>query len=499
MNTEGHWSRHSGKTGDNHRQIFGADIVGLAEKYGTPLFILFEDIIVENYNRYRRALEEEYANHFIGYAVKANTSYDILTLLARCGSGADVASEYELRIALDAGIPPDKIRANGNCKSEPYLEECIRKEIIINVDPEEELEVINGIARRLGVTARVNLRLSGFPLTNITSSAITTSGGWSKFGISIQRAPQVFQKIMALAGLKAHGLMVHLGSQVTDITAYYTAMDILVELAKEGRKTGFQVQEIDLGGGWGIPYFQREEWAAIKDRIRNTTRENYTWADELIGYKYNPATKEMEWAGGELYCAHPQDEFIRKLFTEKFSGDKTLGQKLREIGSPRFVIEPGRSLVGNAGVTVARIGHVTSTPLGQNIIHIDAGVNCNTFGTAVPEQLHRLEIANNIEAQEDFETYVAGNLCFTGDLFGRIKNRLHRRPQNGDYLLLYDTGAYSDFFASNANSFPRPAKIMVAGDGSPRLLEEREDAAGAFRREPRWRKEHTAAKVEDFA
>lgn len=496
MSTEEHWSRHAGKSGKNHRQLYGADVVDLAERYGTPLFILFEKIIARNYERYKRALEETYDNHLVCYAVKANTAYDILKLLGARGAGADVASEYELRAALDAGIPPGKIRANGNCKSAPYLEECVRLGIVINVDPEEELEVIDGIARQLRTPAQVNLRLAGFPLANITSGAIITSGRWSKFGISIQRAEQAFRKVTALPGLKPNGLMVHLGSQITDITAYYTAMDILVALAAKARAAGFAVHEIDLGGGWGIRYFGEEEWSAIKVRIRDTARRNYTWADELIGYRYNREKQEMEWIGEELSCPFSQDEFIRKLLTEGFPGKRTLDRKLREIGAPRLVIEPGRSLVGNAGVTVARIGHVAKTPSGQDIIHIDAGVNCHTFGTVVPEQLHRLEIANNIKAQEEFETFVAGNLCFTGDLHGRIKSRLNRRPQRGDCLLLYDTGAYSDFFASNANGFPRPAKIMVAGDGTPRVLEERDDAAGAFRREPVWRKEHQEEEAE---
>lgn len=490
MRNEGHWSRYSDKTGDKHRIIYGADIARLAEEYGTPLYVLFEDIIAENYTKYQNALEKEYRNHLICYAVKANTSYEVLKLLSGSGSGADVASEYELQIALDAGIPPEKIRANGNCKNEPYLEECIKKGIIINVDPEEELEVINEISEELGISAKVNLRLSGFPLKNITSSAITTSGGWSKFGIGIKRANHVFRKVMELEGLVPNGLMVHLGSQITDITAYYTVLDMLVKLAKEAQRMGFKVNEIDLGGGWGIRYFGLEDWTSVKMKIKNTTEENYTWADELIGYKYNPELKDMEWTGEELYCEYAQDIFIRKLFNEKYSGNKALREKLEEIGSPRFVIEPGRSIVGNAGVTITKIGRVSKTPLGQNIIHIDAGVNCHTFGTAVPEQLHRMEIANNVEAGEPFETFVAGNLCFTGDLFCRIKNKLNRKPQRGDYLLFYDTGAYSDFFASNANSFPRPAKVMVSKDGIHRLLVKREDAFEVFHREPGWMKEH---------
>nr|QNO45080.1 diaminopimelate decarboxylase [Methanosarcinales archaeon ANME-2c ERB4]QNO46008.1 diaminopimelate decarboxylase [Methanosarcinales archaeon ANME-2c ERB4] len=197
---KGHWNKHLNETENNHRKIYDVDMVELAKEYGTPVYVLFEDIIKENYKKYRNALEKECEDHLICYAVKANTTFGIPKFLAKLGSGADVASEYELQSALDAGIPPEKIRANGNCKSEYYLEECIKKEIIINVDPEEELEVINAIAKELGISAKINLRLAGFPLEHITSTAIITSSEWSKFGIGIKRANSVFQKVLDLEG-----------------------------------------------------------------------------------------------------------------------------------------------------------------------------------------------------------------------------------------------------------------------------------------------------------
>jgi diaminopimelate decarboxylase len=175
--------------------------------------------------------------------------------------------------------------------------------------------------------------------------------------------------------------------------------------------------------------------------------------------------------------------FIQKLFNEKYSENNTFKEKFDSIGKPRFVIEPGRSIVGNAGVTITKIGHVSKNPIGENIVHVDAGVNLYTFGTSVPEQLHRIEIANYIEQGENFETFVAGNLCFTGDLLCKIKNKLIRKPMRGDYLLIYDTGAYSDFFSSNANSFPRPAKVIVTKDGRHKLIIRREDKDDIFRRE----------------
>lgn len=476
-----HWNKFIGKTEESHRKIYGVDMVELAKKYGTPLYILFEDIIIQNYSSYRNALNKEYENSLICYAVKANTSHYILNLLSKLGSGADVASEYELQLALDAGIPAEKIRANGNCKSEYYLQECIKKDIIINVDPEEELSTINAIATEVGKDAKINLRFAGFPIKNITSRPITTSSDWSKFGIDIKRSDSVFQKIFDLDMLVLNGLMVHLGSQITDINAYYTILDIFLDKCDKAQKIGVDIDEIDLGGGLGIQYFEIEDWNEIKHKIRNTRKENYTWANEFIGYEYNPELGDLEWIGEELSTIYTPDIFIQKLFSEKTG--ITFKEKLESFGMPRFVIEPGRSIVGNAGVTITKIGHVSKTPRGENIIHVDTGVNSHTFGTSVPEQLHRLEIANYIEYGENFETFVAGNLCFTGDLLCKIKNSLIRKPMKGDYLLFYDTGAYSDFFASNANSFPRPAKVIITKDGISKMLVRRENFSDIISRE----------------
>ncbi|MCG7848585.1 MAG: hypothetical protein MIO93_05325 [ANME-2 cluster archaeon] len=386
---KGPWNKYIDETEESHRKIYGTDMFDLAKQYGTPLFVLFEDIIVNNYEKYRHALEKEYKDHLICYAVKANTSYCVLNLLSKLGSGADVASEYELQLALNAGIPVEKIRVNGNCKNESYLEECIKKGILINVDPEEELTIINAIAFELGIAAKINIRFAGFPVKHITSRAITTSSDWSKFGIDIKRANSVFRKVLELDMLIPNGLMVHLGSQITDISTYYTVLEILIDLSRDAQRIGFDINEIDLGGGLGIPYFEPEHWNAIKKKIKNTRKENYTWADEFIGYEYNAESDDMEWIGEELSSAYAPDTFIQKLFTEKYSANKTFKEKLEEIGSPRFVIEPGRSIIGNAGVTIAKIGHVSNTPRGENIVHVDAGVNSHTFGTAVPEQLHR--------------------------------------------------------------------------------------------------------------
>jgi diaminopimelate decarboxylase len=479
----GFWDNFIDKTEESHRKIFGVDMVDLAKKYGTPTYVLFEKIIEENFKNYDESLKEQYTNYSICYAVKSNPNIYLLNLLARLGAGADVASEYELQLALDAQIPIEKIRANGNYKSDVYLEECIKKGIIINVDPEDEFKIINNISERLGKDAIVNIRLSGFPLKNITSRVMSTSTNWSKFGIDYKRANLVFQKLLKMDRIKLKGLMVHLGSQITDINAYHTVLYILINLFKDAQKMGFNMSEIDMGGGLGIRYFESNDWKIIKEKIKHTRNVgNYTWANEFIGYEFNSELGDIEWIGEELSCEYTPYTFIQKLLNEKYSEAKTFKEELIDIGTPKFVIEPGRSIIGNGCVTITKVGHVSKIPNGENIVHVDAGVNTyTTFGVA--EQIHRIEIANFIVEGEEFHTFVAGNLCFTGDLLGKIKNKLMRKPMRGDYLLFYDTGAYSDFFTSNANSFPRPAKVMITKDGSCKLIVKREDFSDVIKRE----------------
>ena len=466
----------------DHHAFRDVDLVALAREYGTPLYVLSESIIEANYERYRAALAAVYNNHLICYAVKANTTFAIIKLLGERGAGADVASEYELQIALDAGIPPAKIRANGNCKSDEYLTTCIQQEIVINADPEAELAVIDALARELGMEAKVNVRLAGFPLASITAPAITTSSVWSKFGIPIQRARAVFQQVATLEQLVPNGLMVHLGSQITDISAYQRVCETLVSLAREANALGFAVNELNLGGGCGISYLNRNEWAALKRAIADPKTVT-TWANEQLGYNC-----AGDWVSEELFCPFTPDRFVHHLFTERLAEDKSFKEYLDELGSPRVVIEPGRSIVGNAQVTVVQVGHVGTTPGGHNIVHVDAGIHHHSQNLIVPEQLHHVEIAGSIsEASERFETFIAGNLCFTGDLLYRIKYPLQDSPKRGDYLIIFDTGAYADFFSATTNSFPRPAKVLITNSGEVRLVVQREDVQGVFQRDLDWR------------
>jgi len=457
-------------------------MVALAREYGTPLYVLSESIIEANYERYRAALAAVYDDYLICYAVKANTTFAIIKLLGERGAGADVASEYELQIALDAGIPPAKIRANGNCKSDQYLTACIQHGIVINADPESELPVIDALARELGTEAKVNVRLAGFPLASITAPAITTSSAWSKFGIPLHRARAVFQQVATLKQLVPNGLMVHLGSQITDISAYQRVCETLVVLAREANALGFAVNELNLGGGCGISYLTKDHWAALKCAIADPETA-ITWANEQLGYNC-----AGNWVSEELYCPFTPDRFIHQLFSDRLTGGKTFKEHLEELGSPRVVIEPGRSIVGNAQVTVVQVGHVGTTPAGHNIVYVNAGVNLHSQNLIVPEHLHQVELAGSIsEASERFETFIAGNLCFTGDLLSQIKYPLQGRPKRGDYLIIHDTGAYADFFAATTNSFPRPAKVLVSNSGEARLVVQREDVHGVFQRDLDWR------------
>jgi diaminopimelate decarboxylase len=269
-------------------------------------------------------------------------------------------------------------------------------------------------------------------------------------------------------------------------------LDELLKLSGLARDVGFEVKEIDLGGGYGISYLKKDYWESAKRRIA-AWEDGFTWANEMIGYN-----SRMEWSSLELFCPYSPDSFIHDLLGERYSGerysaegysgDQTFAERLKDIGSPRLVIEPGRSLVGDGGATLVRVCWTGTTPGGQDLIHVNAGVNHHSMSLIIPEQMHEIEIANRIASRGKFEAFVAGNLCFTGDLFGRVKTLLSSKPERGDYLIIYDTGAYSDFFISNTNSFPRPAKVLVCAGGSVRLLARREEPDEMFQRDLDWRR-----------
>jgi diaminopimelate decarboxylase len=470
------WDEYRGET-KGHRKVCGLDLVELAEEYGTPLYVIFETIIERNYKRYQ-VLGEKYKHHLLTYAVKANTTFALIKLLSRYGAGADVASEYELKFVLDAGVSPEKIRANGNCKSRYFLEQCVQRGITINVDPEDELYTINDIAQRLDKRAKANLRLAGFPLENITDPSIFTSGKWSKFGTDLERARDIFRKVRGLNYLDLQGLMVHLGSQIANVNAYSKALSIVIELAKDAKNAGLEIREIDLGGGFGISYLGKEEWERTKTNIKE--ERGFTWRDTPLGYEYDLDSKGLVWGGEELYSSFTPDLCIETLF------DEILKQALEEMGSPLLVLEPGRGIVGNAALTIFRVCHVGTIPNGQGIVHVDGGVNCHSQNIIVPEFLHRMEIINDIGREGPFDAFIAGNLCYTGDLLSRMKTALRGKPREGDFIAFYDTGAYENFFSSNANSFPRPAKVMVTKDKKHRLVVRREEYADIFRRDVDW-------------
>jgi diaminopimelate decarboxylase len=470
------WDEYMDET-KGHRKVCAVDLVELAEEYGTPLYVLFEAIIERNYKRYQ-TLGEKYENHLISYAVKANTAFALIKLLAGYGAGAEVASEYELKFVLDAGVPPEKIRANGNCKSRYFLEECIQRGIVINADPEDELYAINNIAQSLEKKAKANLRLAGFPFKNIAAPNIFTSGKWSKFGTDLERAKNIFCKVRDLNCLDLQGLMVHLGSQIADVNVYSETLGMLIELAKDARNVGLEIREIDLGGGFGISYLGKKEWERTKARIKED--QGFTWRDAPLGYEYDLGSKRLVWEGGELYSPLTPDSCIEALF------DGALKQELESIGSPLLILEPGRGIVGNAGLTIFRVCHAGMIPNGQNIVHVDGGANCSYQNIIIPGFLHRIEIINEVGREGSFDAFIAGNLCCTGDLLSRIKTTLKGKPREGDLIAFYDTGAYEDTLSSNANSLPRPAKVMVTKDGEHRLMVRREEYADIFRRDVDW-------------
>ncbi|HID47782.1 MAG TPA: diaminopimelate decarboxylase, partial [Methanococcaceae archaeon] len=315
---------------DGTLKIDGYDARELAEKYGTPLYVMSESQIIRNYNAYEDAFKEykkKTRKEFIlCYAYKANSNLAITRLLSKLGSGADVVSGGELYIARLSKVPSEKIVFNGNCKTEEEIVMGIENNIrAFNVDSISELILIDKIARKMGSVANVAFRINP-DVDPKTHPKISTGLKKSKFGLDVQSgmAMRAIKMAQDMDNVNVVGVHCHIGSQLTDLSPFEEetrkVMDFVVELDREGIK----VEDVNLGGGLGIPYH--------KDREVPTP---YQLAEVIIN---------------------------------------TMMEYEDKIDLPNLLLEPGRSIVGTAGVLLGKVHHIKETPYGKWVM-IDAGMN----------------------------------------------------------------------------------------------------------------------------
>ncbi len=437
--------------------------------HGLPLHITWLPRIRENVRAFKAAFADLYPKGAIRYAVKAAAHPALLAAIRAEGAGADVTSPFEARCALEAGMAPATLDLNGNCKEDGLVREALAGDMLFVADSVEDLHLAEAAARSLGVRPRLILRLSGYDLGKVTGDAIFTAGRWSKFGIPVDETPAVLENLAAWPSLRILGFHTHIGSQITSPAPYLAVLGTLLELGAVLRDRVGACPILNLGGGFPVNYLDAHAWDEL--RRRTAAQDGFAWNLGTGGLDRGPdgALDPASWHGEAFHSPWPKAEMLRAVL----GGETTVDGRsvpvlkaLEALGSPELVIEPGRSIAEDAGITLCRVAHVRRAAGAHNLVTVEMGVT--SHADAMLEGLpNRWDVLDGPADPEPFETFVAGNLCFSGDLLARYKVPLHRRPVRGDTLVIHDTGAYtSHLMASNANAYPRPSRLLADEDGS---------------------------------
>ena len=390
----------------------------LAKEFGTPLFVYSKAAMLSALAAYQRGFAGRNAR--ICYAMKANSSLAVLQVFAQAGCGFDIVSSGELARVIAAGGDPAKVIFSGVGKTRAEMQQALRAGIAcFNVESEAELEVLSEVAHALGMRAPVSIRVN--PNVDAkTHPYISTGLKDNKFGVAHERALQTYQRAAQLQGLEIVGIDCHIGSQITDISPYLDAMDRVLDLVDAIERTGIKLKHIDFGGGLGIDYNM-------------------------------PVDNELP----------PQADDLWRALLAKLDA--------RGYGPRQLMIEPGRSLVGNAGVCLTTVEYLKPGEL-KNFCIVDAAMN-DVPRPAMYEAFHQITPLT-LRDTDSLVYDVVGPVCESGDWLGRDRSLA---VQAGDVLAILSTGAYCMAMASNYNTRGRAAEVLV--DGSKwHLIRRRETA-----------------------
>jgi diaminopimelate decarboxylase len=391
-----------------------ASVKKLAAKYGTPLYVYSQATITRHFRELDVALGS--LDHQICYAVKANSNLAILRVLSSLGSGFDIVSEGELRRVIAAGGNPELCVFAGVGKTEREIEFALRKKIYcFTAESEPELERINRVAARLKKTAPVAVRIN--PNVDAHTHAKITTGTYeNKFGIEFEQVEAIYARAARLKNLRLRGIQMHIGSQLTDVTPYETAVNKALPLVKN-LASRYGLEFFSIGGGLGIVY--------------------------------NPALA----SGSESWWKTPEGSAIMT--------PATYAKRLTPLLSPlglKILIEPGRFIVGNSGILVTRVEYVKQTGH-KNFVIVDAAMN-DLIRPAMYDSYHEV-IPLTRRNGKLISSDIVGPICESSDFFA--KDRPMPRVGEGDYLALLSAGAYGFVMAGNYNTRGLPAEVLVDG------------------------------------
>ena len=405
-------------------EIGGCNLMDLAEEYGTSLYVLDEETLRNRCRSFVRAFQSRYGDTQVVYASKAYINPALAKLFEEEGLGLDVVSGGELAIAQRVDFPLERVFFHGNNKTPQELAQAVEANIgRIVIDSFHELEVLDRIAGDAGKVQDVLIRVS--PGVDPHTHVHTTTGILdSKFGFAIQtgHAAEAVRRALAARHLNLLGLHFHLGSPIFELEPYAVATEVVLRFAADLREEGLEMQEFSPGGGFAIAYTRDQEPPAIGD-------------------------------------------YANTIVSALTSNCDSLG-----LSSPRLIIEPGRSIIGPAGVAVYRIGAIKDIPGVRKYVSVDGGMGDN-IRPALYQAVYEVVVANKAGHDPSETVTIAGKYCESGDLLA--SDITLPEVEAGDVLAIPAAGAYCPSMASNYNLNPRPPIVLVR-DGRSRLIRRRE-------------------------
>ncbi len=419
-------SNHTSVNEKNHLTLGGCDAVELAKEYGTPLYVLDENVMRESCRFFVDSVNKYYdGNGLILYASKALSTMAVYKIAKEEGMGVDVVSGGEMYTAYKAGFPMDKVYFHGSNKTPEEISMALDLGIgRIIVDSETELALVSSIAVEKGKTAKILFRIKP-GIDAHTHDYVRTGQIDSKFGFALETG-EAYNAVVAAANtanITLSGLHCHIASQVFDVSPFVEAAQVMMNfILKLKTERGIVINQLDLGGGFGVRYTENDDQVSYDDFM-------------------NPVSAVIN----EICSANG-------------------------LQIPKILIEPGRSIVADAGITLYTVGNVKDIPQIRTYVSIDGGMGDNPRYILYGAD-YTIECANKADKPKNMTVTVAGKCCESGDLIQ--ENTALQQVEPGDVLAVLNTGAYNYSMASNYNRIPRPAVVMVK-DGQSRLIVRRE-------------------------
>ncbi len=433
-----HWAKLDVNK-DGHLMLGGCDALELAKEFGTPLYVMEEDVIRGVCREYMRTVKTYKGGAKVLYAGKAFMTTAICRLVESEGLGLDVVSEGEIRTAMNAGYDMSKTYLHGNNKTPGDLNIALEAGVgRVVIDSFAEIKLLSRIAKAHGKVQNVSVRIKP-GIEAHTHDYIKTGQVDSKFGFGAAdgQGMEAVKEILAEPSLNLIGLHCHIGSQIFELQPYRDAVDVMLSFLKSVRdETGFLFTEINFGGGYGIHYLKEDK-------------------------PFKPG------------------EYIEAMIEEMH---RVCAEK--DIPLPVFVIEPGRSIVGEAGTTLYTVGDIKHIPNIRTYVSVDGGMADNPR-PALYQAKYTCALAGKMNEPDSTVVSIAGRTCESGDML--IWNATLPEAEAGDVMAVFSTGAYNYSMASNYNMLPHPAVVLVK-NGKAELMAARQTCEDLIKNDkvPSW-------------